>query len=205
MTNRRAKPKYKICRQLGDNLWGREKCPTINKPYGPGQHGNRPSRPSVFGEQLREKQKLRGYYGNITESQFKRTFKEASRLRGNTSENLIRLLESRLDAMVYRLNFVPTVFAARQLVNHKHVTVNDRVVNIPSYRCKPGDEIQIREKSRKIPLILECTEKMERDLPEYLSVDAKKFKGIFKRNPQYDEVPYPVQMNPNMVVEFYSR
>ena len=115
MTNRRAKPKYKICRQLGENLWGREKCPTINKPYGPGQHGNRPSRPSVFGEQLREKQKLKGYYGNISESQFRRTFKEASRRKGNTSENLIQLLESRLDAMVYRLNFVPTVFAARQL------------------------------------------------------------------------------------------
>ena len=205
MTNRRLKAKYKICRQLGENLWGREKCPTINRPYGPGQHGNKPSRPSVYGEQLREKQKLRGYYGNISESQFRRTFKEAARRKGNTSENLIQLLECRLDAMIYRLNFVPTVFAARQLVNHKHVMVNGIVVNIPSYRCKPGDEIEVREKSRSMPMVIEAREKMQRDLPDYLSSEDGKFSGIFKRMPLYDEVPYPVQMNPNMVVEFYSR
>lgn len=205
MTNRRTKPKYRICRQTGENLWGRKKCPSINRPYGPGQHGSQPKRRSVYGQQLLEKQKLKGYYGNITEKQFRKIFQEATRKRGNTSEILLQLLESRLDAIIYRLNFVSTVFAARQVVNHKHIKVNGQVVNIPSYRCKPGDKLEIREKSQKIPLILESLQDMERDVPEYLTIDPVKFSGTFKRLPDLGEIPYPVQMNPGMVVEFYSR
>ena len=205
MTNRRSVPKYKICRRLGENLWGRDKCPTNTNPAGPGQHGARRKKLTDYGVQLREKQKLKGYYGNITEKQFRRIFAEAARRKGDKSENLIKLLESRLDAIVYRLNFVPTVFAARQLVNHKHITVNGQIVNIPSYRCKPGDVIEVREKSRAIPTVVEAVEKIERELPEYITLEPKAFKGTFNRVPQFDEVPYPVQMNPNLVIEFYSR
>jgi small subunit ribosomal protein S4 len=205
MTNRRTTPKYKICRRLGENLWGRDKCPTNTNPAGPGQHGARRKKPTDYGIQLREKQKLKGYYGNITEKQFRRTFEEASRRKGDKSENLIQLLESRLDAIVYRLNFVPTVFAARQLVNHKHVTVNGQVVNIPSYRCKAGDVIEVRETSRGIPTVMGAVEKMEREVPSYLTLEPTAFKGVYNRAPQFDEVPYPVQMNPSLVIEFYSR
>ncbi|MBI1364071.1 MAG: 30S ribosomal protein S4 [Proteobacteria bacterium] len=205
MTNRRTTPKYKICRRLGENLWGRDKCPTNTNPAGPGQHGARRKKLTDYGVQLREKQKLKGYYGNITEKQFRRTFEEAARRKGDKSENLIALLESRLDAIVYRMNFVPTVFAARQLVNHKHVTVNGQSVNIPSYRCKPGDVIEVREASRTIPMVVEAIEKMEREVPSYFTVEPTAFKGTFNRTPQFDEVPYPVQMNPNLVIEFYSR
>ena len=203
--NRRQHSKYKICRRLGENLWGRDKCPTNKRPTGPGMHGGRRRKLTGFGIQLREKQKLKGYYGNITEKQFRRIFTEASRRKGDTSENLIGLLESRLDAVVYRLNFVPTVFAARQLVNHKHVLVNGRIVNIPSYRCKSGDIVQVREKGRDMALVMEAVDKMEREIPEYLSFDPKNFAGEFIRIPVLDDVPYPVQMNPNLVVEFYSR
>jgi small subunit ribosomal protein S4 len=203
--NRRQISKYKICRRLGENLWGRDKCPTNTKPTGPGQHGARRKKLTDYGIQLREKQKIKGYYGSISEKQFVRTFKEAVRRKGDTSENLIGLLESRLDAIVYRLNFVPTVFAARQLVNHKHVTVNGKVVNIPSYRCRPGDVIEVREKSRKIAIVMGAVEKMEREVPAYLALEPSEFKGTFNRLPVMDEVPYPVQMNPNLVVEFYSR
>jgi small subunit ribosomal protein S4 len=205
MTNRRTTPKYKICRRLGENLWGRDKCPTNTNPAGPGQHGARRKKPTDYGIQLREKQKLKGYYGNITEKQFRRTFEEASRRKGDKSENLIQLLESRLDAIVYRLNFVPTVFAARQLVNHTHVTVNGQVVNIPSYRCKAGDVIEVRETSRGIPTVMGAVEKMEREVPSYLTLEPTAFKGVYNRAPQFDEVPYPVQMNPSLVIEFYSR
>ena len=205
MPNKRQVSKYKICRRMGENIWGRDKCPTNTNPTGPGQHGARRKKLTDYGIQLREKQKLKGYYGDVSEKQFRRTFDEAVRRKGDSSENLIALLESRLDAIVYRMNAVPTVFAARQVVNHKHVTVNGKVVNIPSYRCRPGDVIQIREKARNIPIITEALEKMEREMPEYLSLDAAEAKVTYNRLPVMDEVPYPVQMNPHLVVEFYSR
>lgn len=205
MPNRRSHSKYKICRRLGENLWGRDKCPTNTNATAPGQHGARRKKLTDYGIQLREKQKLKGYYGNVSEKQFLRTFKEAVRRKGDTSENLIGLLESRLDAVVYRMNLVPTVFAARQLVNHKHVLVNGQVVNIPSYRCKAGDVIELRERSRQIPVVMEAVNKMERAVPEYLSFEPQSFKATVVRIPTLEEVPYPVQMNPNLVVEFYSR
>jgi len=203
--NVRQEPKYKICRRLGENLWGRDKCPTNRKATAPGQHGARRKKLTDYGIQLREKQKLKGYYGDVTEKQFRTIFAEAVRRKGDTSENLIGLLESRLDAIVYRLNIVPTVFAARQIVSHKHVMVNGRVVNIPSYRCRPGDVIEVREKSRQIPIVMDAIEKMEREVPEYISFDPKEMRGSYVRTPTLEEVPYPVQMNPNLVVEFYSR
>jgi small subunit ribosomal protein S4 len=201
----RVESKYKICRQLGENLWGRDKCPTNKTQTGPGQHGARRKRLTPYGIQLREKQKLKGYYGNIGEKQFVRIFKEASNQKGDTSENLIGLLEIRLDAVVYRSNFVPTVFSARQLISHKHVMVNGKVVNIPSFRIKAGDIIEVREKSRKIPLVMEAMEKMEREVPDYMTTDAKNMVTKFNHKPSFEEVPYPVQMNPNLVVEFYNR
>jgi small subunit ribosomal protein S4 len=203
--NFRQHSKYKLSRRMGENMWGRDKDPTHKRATGPGQHGARRRKLTGFGIQLREKQKLKGYYGNITEKQFRRIFAEAARRKGDTSENLIGLLESRLDAVVYRLNFVPTVFAARQLVNHKHILVNGRTVNIPSFRCKPGDIIQLRDKAKAMALVIEALEKMEREVPEYLSVDPKNGAGELIRVPVLDDVPYPVQMNPNLVVEFYSR
>ena len=162
-------------------------------------------RRSDYGVQLREKQKLKGYYGNIGEKQFRNIYKEAYSKKGDTSENLLIFLESRLDTIVYRSNLVPTVFAARQFVNHKHVRVNGKVVNIPSYRCKLGDLIEVREKSRTIPLVVESIKKMERDLPEYISLDAKEFKVSFIRYPSSDEIPFATIMSPGAVVEFYSR
>ena len=205
MTNRRTDAKYKICRRLGENLWGRDKCPTNKRATGPGQHGARRKKLTDYGVQLREKQKIKGYYGNITEKQFRGIFTEAVRRKGDSSENLIALLESRLDAIIYRMNVVPTVFSSRQLISHKHVTVNGTVVNIPSYRCRPGDVIEVRERARKFPMVMDATDKQERETPEYVSVDVENFRGTFNRLPVMEEVPYPVQMNPSLVVEFYSR
>ena len=202
---KRVASKYKICRRLGVNLWGRPKSPTNKREYGPGEHGQRRRKPSDYGIQLAAKQKLRGYYGNITERQFRRTYAEASRARGDTGENLIGLLERRLDAVVYRLKFVPTVFAARQFVNHGHIRVNGRRVNIPSYRVREGDVIELREKSRELGLVLEAVESPERDVPAYLDVDHRKMRGTFIRTPEFAEVPYPVQMEPNLVIEYYSK
>ncbi len=202
---KRSASKYKIDRRLGVNLWGRPKSPYNKREYGPGEHGQRRFKISDYGLQLRAKQKLKGYYGNIGERQFRRYYADAVRRRGDTSENLIGLLESRLDAAVYRLKFVPTVFAARQLVNHGHVRVNGRRVTIPSYQLNEGDEIQIKEKSRELPLVLEAMESPERDVPDYYNVDYNKMVGTFLRVPQLAEVPYPVQMEPNLVIEFYSR
>ena len=202
--SKRIKSKYKINRRLGENLWGRPKSPVNRREYGPGQHGQRRKKPSDFGVQLMAKQKLRGYYGNITERQFKRTYEEASRKKGDTSENLIGLLESRLDAIVYRMKFVPTVFAARQFVNHGHLKVNGKRVNIPSYRCKPGDEVEVKDKSKSMGLVLEAASLPERDVPEYISVTQDQFKGTFVRIPKFSDVPYPVMMEPNLVVEYYS-
>ncbi|MGK0266910.1 MAG: small subunit ribosomal protein S4 [Maricaulis sp.] len=203
--SKRHSQKYKIDRRLGENLWGRPKSPVNSRSYGPGQHGQRrKSKVSDFGLQLRAKQKLKGYYGNITEKQFRRTFDEASRRKGNAAENLIGLLESRLDALVYRAKFVPTVFAARQFVNHGHVLVNGKRVNIASYRCKTGDVVEVRERSRSMALVLEALESPERDIPDYIDLDAKAMKVTLVRIPEFAEVPYPVQMEPSLVVEFYS-
>jgi small subunit ribosomal protein S4 len=203
--SKRHSAKYKIDRRMGENIWGRPKSPVNQRQYGPGQHGQRrKSKVSDFGIQLRAKQKLKGYYGNLTEKQFSRIYQEAARRKGNTSENLIALLESRLDAIVYRTKFAPTPFASRQLVNHGHVLVNGKRVNIPSYRCKPEDKIEIRERSRNMALILEAVGSPERDLPDYIELDAKHLSARFIRAPELAEVPYPVKMEPNLVVEYYA-
>ena len=203
--SKRSTSKYKIDRRLGVNLWGRPKSPYNKREYGPGEHGQRRFKLSDYGLQLRAKQKLKGYYGNIGERQFRRYYQDAVRRRGDTSENLVGLLESRLDAVVYRLKFVPTVFAARQIVNHGHVRVNGKRVTIPSYRVSEGDEIEIKQKSHELPVILEAIVSPERDVPDYLTVDYNKMKGSLLRIPQFAEIPYPVQMEPNLVIEFYSR
>ncbi|MDH4384033.1 MAG: 30S ribosomal protein S4 [Caulobacter sp.] len=203
--SKRQSAKYKIDRRMGENIWGRPKSPVNKRSYGPGQHGQRrKSKVSDFGLQLKAKQKLKGYYGNLTEKQFARTYTEAARRKGNTSENLIALLESRLDAVVYRSKFVPTVFAARQFVNHGHVQVNGKRVNIASYRVKPGDVVSVREKSRSMALVLEALASGERDTPEYITVDLRGMAATFVRAPDLAEVPYPVKMEPNLVVEFYA-
>ena len=203
---KRIKSKYKINRRLGVNLWGRPKSPVNTRDYGPGQHGQRRGRkPSDFRIQLMAKQKLKGYYGNITEKQFRRYYREADRRRGDTSENLIGLLERRLDAVVYRMKFVPTVFSSRQFINHGHIHVNGKRVNIPSYQVKEDDVIEVKEKSRQLPLVLLAIESPERDVPDYLDVNLKKMQGIFKATPKLTDVPYPVTMEPNLVIEFYSR
>jgi len=203
---KRTSAKYKLDRRMGENIWGRPKSPVNRRDYGPGQHGQRrKGKLSDFGLQLRAKQKLKGHYGDLTEKQFRRIFAEAERVKGDTGENLIGLLERRLDAVVYRAKFVATIFAARQFVNHGHVKVNGKKVNIPSYRVKEGDVIEVREKSRNIPLVLEAGQLTERDVPEYMEVDFSALKGTFVRVPQFADVPYPVQMEPNLVIEFYSR
>lgn len=203
--SKRHSAKYKIDRRMGENLWGRPKSPVNQRSYGPGQHGQRrKSKVSDFGLQLKAKQKLKGYYGNLTEKQFRRTYDAAARQKGNTSENLISLLESRLDAVVYRAKFVPTPFAARQFVNHGHVTVNGKRVNIPSYKVRPGDVVQVRERSRNMALVLEAIQSTERDFPDYIEVDAKALSAKFVRAPELAEVPYAVKMEPNLVVEFYA-
>jgi len=203
---KRIQAKYKISRRLGVSLWGRDKDPFNKKNYKPGQHGPTARRgiASDYANQLHAKQLLKGYYGNIGEKQFRKIFERADNMRGDTGENLIGLLESRLDAAIYRLNFVPTVFAARQFVNHKHVTVNGKTVNIPSYRLKEGDVIEVREKSRNLTVVLEATQSQERDVPEYYTVENAT-KATYLRNPLLEDVPYPVEMTPNLVVEYYSR
>lgn len=204
--SKRVRSKYKINRRLGCNLWGRPKSPWNLREYGPGQHGQRRrSKLSDYGQQLQAKQKLKGYYGNITEKQFRRTYERAVRRRGDTVELLIGLLEQRLDTVVYRLKFVPTVFAARQFINHGHIRVNGKRVNIPSSLVGPDDVVEVREKSRELPLVLEAADLPERDVPDYLEVDHNKMQGRLVRIPQFAEVPYPVQMEPNLVIEYYSR
>ncbi len=202
---KRIAAKHKIDRRLGVNLWGRPKSPINNREYGPGQHGQRRRKPTDFGVQLMAKQKLKGYYGNIGEKQFRKYYAEAVRRKGDTGENLIGILETRLDAVVYRMKFVPTVFAARQLVNHGHVKVNGKRVNVPSYLVREGDVVEVKEKSRELPVVLEGAQSNERDVPDYLEVDHSKMTGSFIRIPKLEDVPYPVQMEPNLVVEFYSR
>ena len=203
--SKRHSAKYKIDRRMGENIWGRPKSPVNQRSYGPGQHGQRrKSKVSDFGLQLRAKQKLKGYYGNLTEKQFSKTYEEAARRKGNTAENLVGLLESRLDAVVYRAKFVPTPFAARQFVNHGHVLVNGKRVNIPSYRVKPGDVVSVRERSKNMALVLEALQSSERDTPDYIEMDTKGMTARYIRIPELAEVPYPVKMEPNLVIEFYA-
>ena len=202
---KRLKSKYKINRRLGVNLWGRPKSPVNVRDYRPGEHGQRRRKPSDYGLQLAAKQKLKGYYGNISERRFQRYYEEAVRRRGDMSENLIGVLERRLDAVVYRMKFVPTVFAARQFVNHGHIKVNGRRVNIPSYQVRDGDVVEVKEKSRELPLVLDAIDSPERDVPDYMEVDPKKMQGTFVRAPKLADVPYPVQMEPSLVIEYYSR
>jgi small subunit ribosomal protein S4 len=204
MSNR-TRAKYKIDRRLRVNLWGRPKSPFNTREYGPGLHGQRRRKQSDYGLQLQAKQKLKGYYGNISERQFRRYYIEANLRKGDTSENLLALLERRLDAVVYRMKLVPTVFASRQFINHGHILVNSKRVNIPSYKVKDGDAIEVKEKSRDLPLVLEAAGSPERDVPDYVEVDHGKMRGTFLRQPGLADVPYPALMEPNLVIEYYSR
>ena len=204
--SKRSSAKYKIDRRMGQNIWGRPKSPVNRREYGPGQHGQRrKSKLSDYGVQLKAKQKLKGYYGDISEKQFRGVYQEAIRLKGNSGANLIGLMERRLDAVIYRAKFVPTIFAARQFVNHGHIKVNGRRVNIPSFKVKVGDVVEVKEASRQLPLVLEATALGERDVPDYIEVDHSKMSAKLTRVPGLGEVPYPVMMEPHLVVEFYSR
>jgi small subunit ribosomal protein S4 len=203
---KRHEAKYKIDRRMGQNVWGRPKSPINHREYGPGQHGQRrKGKLSDYGVQLRAKQKLRGYYGNVSERQFRGIYAEARRVKGDTGAHMIGLLERRLDALVYRAKFVPTVFAARQFISHGHISVNGRRVTIPSYRLKLNDVVEVREKAKQLALVLEATGLAERDVPDYIEVDHGKLTAKLTRIPTLTEVPYPVQMEPHLVVEYYSR
>ena len=203
--SKRTESKYKINRRLGVNLWGRAKSPLNRREYGPGQHGQRRKKPSDYGTQLSAKQKLKGYYANIGERQFRRLYEEAVRRKGDTGENLIELLERRLDTIVYRMKLAPTPFAARQLINHGHVLVNGKRLNIGSAKLSDGDTVELRPKAKDMALVLEATQSSERDVPDYLEIDYEGMRGRFIRAPKIADVPYPVTMEPNLVIEFYSR
>ena len=203
---KRANAKYKIDRRMGENIWGRPKSPVNKREYGPGQHGQRrKGKMSDFGTQLKAKQKLKGYYANLSERQFHAVYDEAVRMTGDSSENLIGLLERRLDVVVYRSKFVPTIFAARQFVSHGHVKVNGKRVTIPSIRLKAGDTIELTDKSKGLAVVLEAVQLAERDTPDYIEVDHKGMTARLVRVPALSDVPYPVQMQPNLIVEYYSR
>ena len=202
---KRTSAKYKLDRRMGENIWGRAKSPVNKREYGPGQHGQRrKNKLSDFGTQLRAKQKLKGYYGDLTEKQFRKIYGEAERVRGDTGEMLIGLLERRLDAVVYRAKFVPTIFAARQFVNHGHVTLNGKKANIASMTVKPGDVVQVKDKSRNMALVIEAMGSGEREVPEYVEVDHKAGTAKFVRMPALSDIPYAARMEPNLVVEYYS-
>ena len=203
--SKRQSAKYKLDRRMGENIWGRPKSPVNKREYGPGQHGQRrKGKMSDFGLQLRAKQKLKGYYGDVTEKQFKACYQEAARMKGDTSQNLIGLLEQRLDMIVYRAKFAPTIFAARQLVSHGHIRVNGVKCNIASRRCFVGDEISLGSKATEMALVMEAQQLAEREVPDYVTADGNT-KVALTRIPTLDEVTYPVKMEPNLVVEFYSR
>ena len=205
MTKRIAQ-KHKIDRRLSVNLWGRPKSPFNLRKYRPGQHGQKHTgKLSDYGVQLHAKQKLKGYYGNLNERQFRNCYKEAIRQKGDSGENLIALLERRLDTIVYRSKFVPTAFAARQFINHGHVKVNGKRVNISSYRVTEGDVIEVKDKSKEMAIVVEAMKSQERDIPGYITVDEKKCSSTFIRTPQFAEVPYATQMDPKLVIEYYSR
>ena len=204
--SKRSSAKHKLDRRLGENIWGRPKSPVNKREYGPGQHGQRrKGKLSDYGVQLKAKQKLRGYYGNISERQFRGIYQEARRLKGDSGAHMIGLLERRLDAVVFRAKFVPTMFAARQFINHGHILVNGKRVNIPSYRLKVGDVVEVKEKSRQLALVMEAQQLAERDVPDYIEVDGGKMTAKFQRIPAITDVPYAVQMQPHLVVEYYSR
>ncbi len=203
--HKRTSSKHKIDRRLGVNLWGRPKSPINLRDYGPGQHGQRRKKPTDFGIQLMAKQKLKGYYGNIGEKQFKKYYVDAVKKKGDTGANLVGILESRLDAVLYRMKLAPTVFACRQLINHGHVLVNDKRCNIPSRMLLINDKITLKDKAKSIPSVLEAISSSERDVPDYIEVDHTKFTGGLLRIPMPDEIPYPVQMETNLVIEYYSR
>ena len=203
---KRAESKYKLDRRMGQNIWGRPKSPVNRREYGPGQHGQRrKGKMSDFGTQLKAKQKLKGYYGNISERQFYAVYVEATRQKGDSGENLIGLLERRLDTVVYRAKFVATMFAARQFINHGHIKVNGRRVNIASYKVKVGDVIEIKESSKQLAFVLEASQLPERDVPDFIEIDHGKMVAKIARIPSLSEVPFPVQMEPHLIVEFYSR
>jgi small subunit ribosomal protein S4 len=203
--SKRKSAKYKLDRRMGENIWGRPNSPVNKRAYGPGQHGQRrKGKMSDYGLQLRAKQKLKGYYGDVTEKQFKSTYAEASRMKGDTSQNLIGLLEQRLDMVVYRAKFAPTIFSARQVVSHGHIYVNGVKCNIASRRISVGDVISLGSKAKEMALVIEAQGLAERDIPDYVQPDGND-KITFNRVPKLDEVPYPVTMEPNLVVEFYSR
>ena len=203
---KRLNSKHKVDRRLKVNLWGRPKSPFNTRAYGPGQHGQaRQGKPSDYGIQLQAKQKLKAYYGNINERQFRNIYKKAVMLKGDTSENLIGLLERRLDAVIYRAKFATTVFSARQMINHGHIRVNKKRVNISSYLVKDTDLIEIREKSKKLTFIDGSLQSKERDVPEYIQLDNKNKTAKLIRIPKFSEVPYPVIMEPSLVIEYYSR
>jgi small subunit ribosomal protein S4 len=203
---KRAESKYKLDRRMGQNIWGRPKSPVNRREYGPGQHGQRrKGKLSDYGVQLRAKQKLRGYYANISEKQFRGIYQEAIRMKGDSGANLIGLLERRLDAIVFRAKFVPTPFAARQFINHGHIKVNGRRVNIASYRVKPGDVIEVKEASKQLAIVIESAALGERDVPDYIEIDHNKMTAKLTRVPLPSEVPYAVMMEPHLVVEYYSR
>jgi small subunit ribosomal protein S4 len=204
--SKRSTAKYKLDRRMGESVWGRPKSPVNKRSYGPGQHGQRRAKKlSDYGTQLQAKQKLKGYYGNITERQFRKYYTEASRRTGDTGEMMIGLLERRLDAVVYRAKFVPTPFAARQLVSHGHVKVNGRRVTISSYQVKEGDVIELTAKAREMALCMEAAKSGERDVPDYVEADHHKMSARFIRTPKLADVPYASQMHPHLIVEFYSR
>jgi len=203
---KRHQAKYKIDRRLGQNIWGRPKSPINKREYGPGQHGQRrKGKLSDYGVQLRAKQKLKGYYANLSERQFHGVYDEARRLKGDTGANMIGLLERRLDTVIYRAKFVPTVFAARQFVSHGHIKVNGKRVTVSSYRVKIGDEVEVKEASKQLALVLEAIGLGERDVPDYIEVDHTKMTAKMSRLPTPSDVPYPVVMEPHLVVEYYSR
>jgi small subunit ribosomal protein S4 len=203
---KRVNAKKKFSRKLGGSLWGQAKDPYLKRNYKPGQHGaSSKGRTSDYGTQLKAKQRMKFYYGNISEKQFFNTFSLAEKSKGDVSENFVGLLESRLDVIVYRANFVPTVFAARQFVSHKHVTVNGKIVNIASYRAKIGDVVQVREKSRTLALVIDAQQKMERDIPSYMMLDKDNLSAKLTEKPTFAEVPYPIEMQPHFITEFYSR
>ena len=203
---KRLTSKHKVDRRLKVNLWGRPKSPFNSRNYSPGQHGNkRGARPSDYGIQLQAKQKLKSYYGNINERQFRNFYRKAIKKKGDTVENLIGLLERRLDIIVYRAKFALTVFSSRQLINHGHVKVNGKKVNIPGYQLKEEDTIELKENSKQLMSVETSLASKERDIPEYLELDEKQKKIKFVRTPKFAEVPYPVLMEPNLVIEYYSR
>ena len=203
--SKRANSKYKIDRRLRVNLWGRPKSPINKREYGPGQHGQGRQKPTDYRLQLMAKQRLKGYYGSVSERQLRRYYLEAVRRKGDTGENLVELLERRLDAVIYRMKFAITPFASRQLVSHGHVKVNGRRVNIASYLVKDNDAIELTPKAKEMARVIESTQSAERDVPEYVTADHKDMKGTFVRGPKLADVPYPVQMEPSLVVEYYSR